>query len=83
MREELNEVKKFFATICKTTFLWLSLIIIILEVIYIVDGENLLHVNNSMQFLGVYIFELIPLAYYMQIKKIERKLSAKSKEKSR
>ena len=83
MEDELNEVKASVVTFCQSTFLWLSLVIIILELVFLVDGENLLNVNNSMQFLGLYIFELIPLAYYIQIKKIEKKVKNANRKRTK
>ena len=80
--DDLQEVKDDTVRLCKTVFLWLSLIIVLLEVIFVVDKENLLAVNDSIQFMGIYLFELIPLSYYMQIRKIERKL-AKAERESR
>ena len=72
MSEDISDIKIFVIKLCKTIFLWLSLIIIILEAVYVIDGENLLSITDAKQFLGIYIFELIPLSYYIQIRKIER-----------
>ena len=68
-KEYFTELYKNSISAAKATFLAISILIIYFELMLVFSGVNFLAVTDTIQFMGLYIFELLPLSFCLRLRR--------------